>query len=99
MIAVCRHCGIKKANRPRGLCWRCYHAPGVRRKYPSGAKNAGKTSGWESRRHAHAKQSTVARPGTEEKILILQARATRGEYLFHPDDVTVFSHDDRLMAD
>ena len=30
----CRHCHERKVCRPRGLCWRCYYAPGVRDQYP-----------------------------------------------------------------
>lgn len=37
---MCRHCGQRKANRPRGLCWRCYYAPGVKALYPSTSKHA-----------------------------------------------------------
>ena len=30
---ICRHCQRNKAIRPRGLCWKCYYAPGVRDQY------------------------------------------------------------------
>lgn len=33
-------------------------------------------------------EATRARPGTEEKILVLQGRAERGEQLYHPNDAT-----------
>lgn len=36
----CRHCGGGPVNRPRGLCWTCYHKPGVRELYPSASKYA-----------------------------------------------------------
>lgn len=36
---VCLHCGVHPINRPRGLCWGCYHTPGVRQLYPKGAAN------------------------------------------------------------
>jgi len=32
------------------------------------------------------KEPTTARPGSEEKIQILEERAARGEWLFHPED-------------
>jgi hypothetical protein len=31
-------------------------------------------------------EATAARPGSEEKILVLQGRASRGELLYHPND-------------
>ena len=38
MGAACRHgCG-RRANRPRGLCGRCYETPGVRALYPAGPR-------------------------------------------------------------
>lgn len=37
---VCRHCGERKVNRPRGLCWGCYYTPGVKEKYPVTCKTA-----------------------------------------------------------
>lgn len=37
---MCRHCQKKKSNRPRGLCWHCYHVPGLRDLYPSLSKFA-----------------------------------------------------------
>ena len=36
---ICRHCGAKRAIRPRGLCWGCYYAPGVKALYPPGSAN------------------------------------------------------------
>lgn len=32
-VAPCVHCGKKRPNRPRGLCWQCYYTPGVRELY------------------------------------------------------------------
>ena len=37
-MALCRCCLAKEANRPLGLCWRCYYTPGVRKRYPSVSK-------------------------------------------------------------
>lgn len=36
---LCRHCSKKKVNRPRGLCWTCWHDPAVRFLYPVGSAN------------------------------------------------------------
>lgn len=38
--AVCVHCRKGTVNRPRGLCWTCYYAPGVRDLHPSTSKHA-----------------------------------------------------------
>jgi len=32
--AYCRHCGVHKVNRPRGLCWACYYSPAILARYP-----------------------------------------------------------------
>ncbi len=42
--AACRHCGKRRVNRPRGLCWQCYYAPGVKDLYPSTSKFASKSA-------------------------------------------------------
>lgn len=36
--ALCRHCHAEPVNRPRGLGWKCYYAPGVRDLYPVTSK-------------------------------------------------------------
>lgn len=36
----CRHCGVRKIVRPRGLCWRCYYDPQVKKLYHSQSKYA-----------------------------------------------------------
>jgi hypothetical protein len=35
---ICRHCRKRPVNRPCGLCWGCYYAPGVKELYPSTSK-------------------------------------------------------------
>lgn len=32
---LCRHCQVRKVNRPKGLCCSCYDKPDVRALYPS----------------------------------------------------------------
>jgi len=54
-------------------------------------------SGWGGNKTPKpARSPSLARPGTEEKIIVMLRRFERGEALFHPDDVSCFSHDDRL---
>lgn len=31
---LCKHCNIRKENKPRGLCLRCYTDKNIRAKYP-----------------------------------------------------------------
>jgi DNA-binding NarL/FixJ family response regulator len=39
---TCRHCGLKKACRPRGLCWGCYRTPAALALYPRDTVHAGR---------------------------------------------------------
>ena len=87
----CRHCGARKVNRPRGLCWGCYYAPGVRDLYPTRSVHGRRGPG-----HALAAygrplpaEPTHAEPGSEAKIAVMSERVARGEQLFHPRDARV----------
>ncbi|HEV3263397.1 MAG TPA: hypothetical protein VG013_41565 [Gemmataceae bacterium] len=82
---MCRHCGRQPTSRPRGLCWSCYYTPGLRQLYPSTSK------------YAHTGEDfcglgepppgpTSARPGSPEKVAILQQRARLHQRLWHPGD-------------
>jgi hypothetical protein len=81
----CRHCGRPKANRPKGLCWRCSYTPGVPALYAStsrgGRRGVGNTAGGFA-----PCEPTDAEPGTGEKVEVLAGRAERGEQLFHLED-------------
>lgn len=81
---ICVHCERRAANRPRGLCWPCYNAPGVREQYGSAAAKFGKRGAGTTGKKPPP--PTEARPGSEEKILELQRRAEAEELLFHPAD-------------
>lgn len=84
---LCEHCLTNPANRPRGLCWKCYYTPGVMNGYePTG--NQGKRGlGMESPL-GPAKEPTTHRPGTKEKVGVMAHRMSEREELFHPGDVT-----------
>ena len=87
----CRACKERISNRPRGLCWTCYYSPGVRDQFPSESKYARRGSGGEGDGAAHEvlpAAPTDARPGTPEKIAVMQARALAGQTMDHPDDAT-----------
>ena len=86
---ICRHCQTSKVNRPRGLCWSCYYRPGVRDQYPSTSKYARRGEGNFCGHAPLPSCSTVAAPGSEEKIAILAERAKNKQSLWHPKDVTV----------
>jgi len=86
MNMICRHCGRAKVNRPRGLCWSCYYAPGVRDRYPSTSKFARRGEGNFNGNPDLPPTPTDARPGSPEKIAILAERARMKQSLWHPDD-------------
>ena len=85
---LCRHCQKTRSNRPRGLCWSCYYTPGVREKYPSTSKFARRGVGNFCGRAAPPGEPTVALPGTEEKLAVLELRARLKQELWHPLDAT-----------
>lgn len=80
----CLHCRHPVVSRPRGLCWACFHRPGVREQYPPVSPYGRRGLGHVSPKRLPA--PTSARPGTPEKLEVLAARAANGEALFHPHD-------------
>ena len=85
---ICRHCNQVPVNRPRGLCWSCYYAPGVRDLYPSTSKFARRGVANFCGKAAKPAGPTEALPGTPEKVAILEERARLGQELWHPADAT-----------
>lgn len=87
---VCRHCAKGRVSRPRGLCWSCYYAPGVRSLYAaSGHSMARRGVGNLTGNRPLPKCPTNALPGTAAKLKVMGERAARGERLWHPADVTI----------
>src|SRR5260370_16953181 len=82
----CRHCGRHWVNRPRGLCWSCYYTPGVRARYPSTSKFARQGIGNGNRLAPLPTVPTVARPGSSEKVAVMEERARRRQSLWPPQD-------------
>lgn len=72
-------------NRPRGLCWSCYYAPGVRELYPSTSKYA-KRGVPNFYGKAKACRPTKHPPGSYGKYKTLKRRAANGQELFHKND-------------
>lgn len=83
----CRHCGRKKVNRPKGLCWPCYYSP-ARNLYASTSKFARRGVGHDASINGRLPVPTTAKPGTPEKMAVLAGRVERGELMFHPADAT-----------
>lgn len=85
MRPMCRHCGVKPANRPGVLCWRDYYTPGVKAFYlvTTGHGHRGVGNEPSSRDPA---EPTDALPGTPEKLAVLAWRAANGFRLWHPAD-------------
>ena len=83
---ICKHCHERRANRPRGLCWSCYNTPGVREQYAClsllGRPPVEDFAGQEDL----PSQPTNARPGSPEKVAVLQERARLKQRLWHPLD-------------
>src|SRR5437660_1427365 len=83
---LCRHCGQRPSNRPRGLCWTCYYTPGVRDRYPSTSKFGRRGVGDFNGEGMLPPVPTHALPGSLEKVAILEERARMRQALWHPQD-------------
>ena len=88
---VCRNCHHAKPNRPRGLCWSCYYAPGVRDRFPSTSKFAQRGIGDFNGKSVLPPFPTGAMPGTVAKVAILEQRAHMRVALWHPQDAPMDS--------
>lgn len=84
---LCQHCKVKPFNRPRKLCWTCYHRPGVKEKYVDTSKYSRRGSGNVTGKRPKPQQATDTQPGSEERIKVLMERAALGEELHHADDL------------
>lgn len=94
---MCRHCQQSVQSRPRGLCWNCYYAPGVRELYPSTSKYGRRGVRDYNGQGKRPATPTDAAPGSPEKIRILMERAQLRQELWHPDDATLVGP--RAMAE
>lgn len=86
---MCRHCQHAVVSRPRGLCWSCYYAPGIREKYPSTSKFGRRGVANFYGRAARPSAPTDALPGSPEKIAVLMERARLKQELWHAEDATL----------
>lgn len=83
---LCRHCSAKRVNRPRGLCFPCFYAPGVRDLYPSTSKYSNRGYGNFAGLGLMPVAPTTAAPGSPEKVAVMEERAKRGERVNHAAD-------------
>ena len=72
---LCRHCSRSKVNRPRGLCWHCYHLPGVRELYPFRMPQYTRRGLGRGTGPSLTPSPTRTLPGTEQRITVLTRRA------------------------
>ncbi len=93
---LCRHCGRVPPSRPRGLCWSCYYSPGVRDLHPSTSKFARRGVGNFKDPVQELPLPTGARPGSQEKVTVLEQRVLRRQALWHPDDEPMDAESRRL---
>ena len=83
----CRCCGVKPANRRRGLCCGCHADPANRERFPSTSKYAARgVAGRNAAALPVPAAPTAAVAGSDEKLLVLVARAAAGVNLWHPLD-------------
>jgi hypothetical protein len=79
---VCRHCGLWKRIKRRGLCRCCYYSTGVGECYDSP-----RAPRLEGRGQRVLPAPTTALPRTEEKVRVLEDRAAARnprQHLHHP---------------
>jgi hypothetical protein len=84
----CRHCKKNQQTRPRGLCKKCHQDKRIRRLFGPISAHGRRTPAWQDRVGPHPlpPEPTAARPGSVEKMLVLQARISKGHKPWHPDD-------------
>lgn len=85
---LCRHCAHYVISCPRGLCWTCYQSPEIRAQYPSTSKYGAKGVPDFDGAAPLPIAGTLARPGSEAKLLVLMERCRAGQALVHPEDAT-----------
>jgi hypothetical protein len=84
---LCRHCGLRKANRPRPLCWHDFYAPGVRDQYEPFCR-CGHAARGPTRGNVLPPAPTSALSGSPEKVAVLEERARLRVRLWHPLDAS-----------
>lgn len=83
---MCRHCVVKVASRPRGLCWPCYYTPGVKDRFPSTSIHGRRSPITDTHSVRPLPEPTDTRPGSAERLVVLESRAVARLAIFHPLD-------------
>jgi hypothetical protein len=89
MKPKCKNCRRLPVNRPRGLCWGCWHKPEVLARFPITSKFCPQVPTLGNSQKLPADQPTTSRPGTLTKVAVLEFRASRGLALWHPGDASL----------
>lgn len=82
---VCVHCQRHVNLYDKGLCWTCVSDGAVRGRVLSLSKFGWRGAGLRGMGN-HPPFATSALPGTEEKLRVMEWRASQGFSLFHEDD-------------
>jgi hypothetical protein len=82
---LCLHCGVRFVSRPRGLCHRCFYAPGVKELYSPVSKYGVRGVG-QGCINPVPPAPTESLPGTESKLNEFGRRAAAGLSLFAAGD-------------
>jgi hypothetical protein len=84
-VKVCRHCGTRRANRGRQLCWTCSQTPGVVDLYAPLRFDPVDRDDFRGGLELPA-AATGYPPGTPGKVAVLEARAGQRVALWHARD-------------
>jgi hypothetical protein len=68
------------------LCYRCYQSADVRQHYPRSESKYARNGVGQGCRGYQLPEPTDARPGSAEKVAVLEERARLGLALWHPLD-------------
>lgn len=91
----CLECKTRQnrtSRRDRGLCSQCFDDRAIRSKYPSAWDTVGAAKVYLLKFEENppfSSESTTAMPGSEEKIQVMELRASLGQQIFHPNDAVL----------
>lgn len=83
---LCQHCARRKANRARRLCAPCYRDDAIRGLYKPYQRISVGLHAYSGDVPPLSDAPTDARPGTVEKVRVMEARALAGQHVHHPKD-------------
>lgn len=90
-LHTCRHCERRVPRlRRRGLCWRCYYTPAIRRQYAPQSKYA-PTYGDINGGYRLPDRPTREAPQSAGKVEAMRLRALARQSLWHPFDADALS--------